>query len=209
LPSPPDDPIMKQQHFALSRDKEEFIMTGRLIVTIAFVAFASAGCSQSAKLAQRSFDRSMEVQRGVRKSLFIKAWGMNRIAGAEANGKAAANAKVELLRSQLNGQFSPEVSERIIDELADRVARNEPLTTKGFAWLAFLMQQGERADAMMGNVDFYIQSQHGIIEQLSDQIPGTVDDMERSFGRWKDLLGGSWESVKGMFGDDKPSPEDK
>lgn len=179
----------------------------RLIVMIVAAALASAGCSQSAKLAQRSFDRSMEVQRGVRKSLFIKAWGMNRIAGAEANGKAAAEAKVELLRAQLDGRFSPEVSERIIDELADRVARNEPLTTKGFAWLAFLMQQGERADAMMGNVDFYIQSQRSIIEQLSDQIPGAADDMERSFGRWRDLLGGSWESVRRMFGADGPAPE--
>jgi len=177
----------------------------RMLIVMS-VALASVGCSQSAKLAQRSFDRSMQVQRDVRKSLFVKAWGMNRIAGAEANGKALAQSKVALLRAQLNGKFSPEVSEKIIEELADRVARNEPLTTKGFAWLAFLMQQGERADAMMGNVDFYLQSQHGIIEQLSDQLPGTAEDIASEFGRWKELLGGSWESVKGMFGD-KPVPE--
>ncbi len=177
-----------------------------LVVAIASVIPLS-GCNQAPKLAQHSFDRGMQVQRDVRESLFVKAWGMNRIAGAEANGKAAANAKLALLRAQLNGTFSPEVSESIIDELADRVARNEPLTTKGFAWLAFLMQQGEKADAMMGNVDFYLQSQHGIIEQISDQIPGTVEDMERSFGKWKDLLGGSWESIKGIFGGDRPAPD--
>jgi len=175
----------------------------RMLIAIVAVAFAATGCSQSAKLAQRSFDRSMQTQRDVRKSLFVKAWGMNRIAGAEANGKALAQSKVALLRAQLDGKFSPEVSEKIIEELADKVARNEPLTTKGFAWLAFLMQQGERADAMMGNVDFYIQSQHGIIEQLSDQLPGSVDDVAAQFSRWKELLGGSWESVKGMFGAEK------
>lgn len=176
-------------------------------VAIALAALVTTGCHQAPKLAQHSFDRGMQVQRDVRESLFAKAWGMNRIAGAEANGKAAANAKVALLRAQLNGTFSPEVSERIIDELADRVARNEPLTTKGFAWLAFLMQQGEKADAMMGNVDFYLQSQHGIIEQISDQVPGTVEDMEAAYGKWRDLLGGSWESIKGIFGADKPMPE--
>ncbi len=174
---------------------------------IALAALAATGCNQAPKLAQFSFDRGMQVQRDVRESLFAKAWGMNRIAGAEANGKAAANAKVDLLRTQLNGTFSPEVSEAIIDELADRIARNEPLTTKGFAWLAFLMQQGEKADAMMGNVDFYLQSQHGIIEQISDQVPGTVDDMEASFGKWKELLGGSWESIKSIFGADEPAPD--
>ena len=180
-------------------------MSNRAIATAAFIIATaslviSSGCAQGPKLAQRSFDRGMQAQRDVRGSLFVKAWGMNRIAGAEANGKAVANAKVALLRAQLNGTFSPEVSERIIEELASRVAHNEPLTTKGFAWLAFLMQQGERADAMMGNVDFYLQSQHSIIEQISDQVPGTVEDMEQAYGKWKDLLGGSWESIKDMFG---------
>lgn len=180
----------------------------RLIATVGIVVMlASTGCHQGPKLAQHSFDRGMQAQRDVRESLFVKAWGMNRIAGAEANGKAAAEAKVALLRAQLDGTFSPEVSEKIIEELADRIAHNEPLTTKGFAFLAFLMQQGELADAMLGNVDFYLQSQHGIIEQLSDQVPGTVDDMERAYGKWKDLLGRSWESIKGIFGADVPEEE--
>ena len=169
-------------------------------VAVAAVAMAmSVGCAQSAKLAQHSFDRGMEAQRGVRDALFVKGWGMTRIAGQEANNKEVALAKVDLLRAQLDKTFSPEKSEAILDKLGGRIAANEPLTSKSFAWLAFLMQQGERADQMLGNVDFYLESQHPILQQVSGQVPGVMDDAKQAFESWKVVLGPLWDAVKKIF----------
>jgi hypothetical protein len=168
-------------------------------VAAAVAVALSAGCAQSAKLAQHSYDRGMDAQRGVRNALFVKGWGMTRIAGQEANNKELALAKVDLLRSQLDKTFSPEKSEEILDRLGDRIAHNEPLVSKSFAWLSFLMQQGDKADEMLGNVDFYLESQHPIWQQLSEQVPGTMDDAKQAFESWKDLLGPVWDSIKKIF----------
>ena len=170
-------------------------------VVVAMVAMAaSAGCmKQSPKLAQHSFDRGMGAQRGVRDALFVKGWGMTRIAGQEANGKELAMAKVALLRAQLDGSFSPQKSEEILDKLGDRVAANEPLVSKSFAWLAFLMQQGERADQMLGNVDFFLESQRPIWQQMSEQAPGAMDDAKQAYESWKGVLGPVWDAIKKIF----------
>lgn len=174
----------------------------KIPVSVAVVAVAlamSAGCAQSPKLAQRSFDRGTNVQRGVRDALFVKGWGMTRIAGQEANGKELALAKVDLLRAQLDGTLTPQKSEEILDKLGNRVAANEPLVSKSFAWLAFLMQQGERADAMLGNVDYYLESQHPIWQQMSEQVPGAADDAKQAYESWKDVLGPMWDAIKKVF----------
>jgi len=169
-------------------------------VVVAVAMAASAGCmKQSPKLAQHSFDRGMDAQRGVRNALFVKGWGMTRIAGQEANNKEVALAKVDLLRSQLDKTFSPEKSEAILDRLGGRIAANEPLVSKSFAWLAFLMQQGERADTMLGNVDFYLESQHPIWQQVSEQVPGAMDDAKQAFESWRGVLGPVWDAVKKIF----------
>ena len=176
-----------------------------LTLALALAATLSTGCAQSAKIAQVSFDRGMEVQRDVREALFTKGWGMTRIAGHEANSKAVAEAKVDLLRAQLDGTFTPEKSEEILDGLAQRIANNEPPVSKSFAWLSFLMVQGERADAMLGNVDYYLESQRPIWSQVSEQVPGTLEDAKQAYENWKDVIGPVWDAVKGLFPSDQPA----
>jgi len=175
---------------------------------LAMLATLSTGCAQSSKVAQMSFDRGMGVQREVRDALFTKGWGMTRIAGHEANNKVLAEAKVDLLRAQLDGSFTPEKSEEILDKLAERIANNEPHVSKSFAWLSFLMVQGERADTMLGNVDYYLESQRPIWSQMSDQVPGVMDDARQAYENWKDVIGPVWDTVKGLFqpAGDSPAP---
>lgn len=170
----------------------------RIAVALLVCLAVSAGCSQGAKLAQNAFDKAETSQEQISAAMFTKAWGMTRIAGSEANGKAVAEAKVALLRAQLDGTFTPAKAEEIIDKLNTQVANNEPYVSKSFAWLAFLLTQSERASAMRGNVDFYLQSQHPIAEQLSSQVPGSVDDIKASYANWEPVLGpmrSEWQKI--------------
>jgi len=175
----------------------------KISVSAAVAAVAlvlSAGCAaQSPKLAQRSYDRGMDVERGVRNSLFVKGWGMTRIAGQEANNKEVALAKVDLLRSQLDGTFNPKRSEEILDSLGNKIAANEPMVSKSFAWLSVLMQQGDKADEMMGNVDFFIESKRPAWEQVSEQVPGAADDAKQAYESWKVVLGPAWAAIEKLF----------
>lgn len=148
----------------------------------------TTGCGQAVKRAQFAYDRASASQRDVRAALFTKAWGMTRIAGAEANAKSLAEAKVVLLRAQLNKDFGLEKAEQILDQLASEIAKHEPFVSDSFARLSFLLQQGELADAMMGNVDFYLESQRSWASQLTDQAPGVADDVEKA-----------WISVEGLL----------
>ena len=147
------------------------------------------GCSQSAKIAQDAFDRSDISQDELNSAMFVKAWGMTRIAGSEANGRAVSDAKVAMLRAQIDNTLTPAKVEQIINDLNTRISENEPYVSKSFAWLAYLLQQNERASAMRGNVDFFLQSQHPIGEQLSSQVPGSVDDIKASYANWEPVLG--------------------
>jgi hypothetical protein len=122
-------------------------------------------------------------------AFFAKGWGMTRIAGAEANAKEVEIAKVSLLRSQLDGSFTPQKAEEILIDMGNKIAANEPQISKSFAWLAFLLQQSELTQSMLGNVDFYLQSQHSIFEQVSDQVPGEWQDAEGSLDNWATVLG--------------------
>lgn len=176
---------------------------------VGLVWFGS-GCNQSPKIAQIAYDRAVKADDDVTTALFVKAWGTNRIAGAEANAKELEKARVELLRAQLKGDLTPEKSEKIIDDLGARIANNEPKVTKGFAWLAFLLQQHERAQSLMGHVDFYLQSQHSIGEQLSDQVGGGWADTKESLGDWNPILGDLTDAATNIvnrFKGGKPDPQ--
>jgi len=178
-------------------------MKAATTIAVALLMLAgNTGCGQAVKRAQFAYDQASASQRDVRAALFTKAWGMTRIAGAEANGKSLAEAKVALLRAQLNEDFGPERAEQIIDQLANEIAKHEPFVSDSFARLSFLLQQGELADAMMGNVDFYLESQHSWASQLADQAPGVAEDVDKA-----------WDSVEGIlkpiidrFKKDKPPP---
>jgi len=164
------------------------VKTFLLIGLVGSIGLGS-GCTQSVKHAQYAFDRSNKVQEDIDTAFFTKGWGMTRIAAAEANAKEVEIARSALLRAQLDKSFSPEKAEQIINDLSKRIANNEPPMSKSFAWLAFLLQQSERVNSMRGNVDFYLQSQHSIVEQLSDQVPGGWGDLKSSFEDWKPVLG--------------------
>lgn len=155
-----------------------------------------SGCSQAVKHAQTAFDRANSVQDDLTTAFFVKGWGMSRIAGSEANARAVAEAKIDLLRAQLDGTFDAAKSEEILNQLSERIAKNEPYVSKSFAWLAFLLQQSERVQSLRGNVDFYLQSQHSIIEQLSGQVPGGWDDLKGAYEDWKPVIG----DIKGATG---------
>lgn len=160
------------------------------------IILLATGCSQSVKHAQTAYDMAVQNQRNLTESFFVKAWGMTRIAGAEANAKEVESAKVDLLRSQLDGTFSPQKAEEILSRMGTKIATNEPKTSKSFAWLAFLLQQSELTQALLGNVDYYLQSQHSMFEQISDQVPGEWQDAKGSLDNWATVLGDLIEEAK-------------
>jgi hypothetical protein len=167
---------------------------------IAVMILLTPGCSRSVKHAQSAHDKATINQRNLTMAFFAKGWGMTRIAGSEANAKEVEIAKVSLLRSQLDGTFTPQKAEEILSDMGNKIAANEPYTSKSFAWLAFLLQQSELTQAMFGNVDFYLQSQHSIFEQVSDQVPGEWEDAKGSIDNWSTMLGELVEEAKKLIG---------
>ncbi len=161
----------------------------RICVFALVALFPVVGCSQAVKHAQAAYDRSTKVQDDITMAFVVKTHGLIRIVATEANSKEVEKAKVALLRSQLDGSFTPQKAEEIMTEMGNNIMANEPQISKSFAWLAFLLQQSERAKAMMGNVDFYLQSQHSIFEQLSGQAIASWKDVKKSLEDWKSVIG--------------------
>lgn len=168
------------------------------IVTICLCLFAltlAVGCGQSNKIARQSYDRGTDVNEQVRGAFFTKAWGLNRALITESRKKWINEATISILEGAAEGKITAERAREIITKLEMELGTDETVASQNFAYLAFLLTLGERADAELGNVDTYIESQRPIWSSGSQTARDTARDVAAELKAWEPLVG----DLKGLL----------
>jgi hypothetical protein len=162
---------------------------GFIVVCVYLAALlVSMGCGQSMKVARESFDRGTDVNEQVRSAFFAKAWGLNRALITESRKKWINEATLSILDAAAEGQIGTDRAREIVSQLETELGTDEVAASQNFAYLAFLLTLGERADAELGNVDFFIESQRPIWSSGSETARNTARDMEAEIKAWEPLV---------------------
>lgn len=146
------------------------------------------GCGQSNKIARQSYDRGTDIQEQVRSAFFTKAWGLNRALITESRKKWINEATIAVMDAAAEGKISTERAREITAKLEDELGKDEAVASQNFAYLAFLLVAGERADAELGNVDFYIEAQRPIWSSGGETARDTALDMKKEIKAWEPLV---------------------
>lgn len=146
------------------------------------------GCSQSANIAQKSLDRGMNSNRDIRNALFIKGWGLNRGLITEARRKNIAELKLSLMESSNTNTVDREAMKDALVKLEKILGGDEEVTSENFAYLALLLSLGERGDDYLDNVDMFVESQKGFLENLSKSARSSTETLQEEYRAWQPLI---------------------
>lgn len=147
------------------------------------------GCGASK--AQISLNQGIEHNAQTKQALFIKAWGLNRALNNESRQKWLAQATVDVLKRSQEGQISTEEAESILSGLEKEIGKDEVVISKNFAYITFLLINGERADQYLAQVDYYLEKNKPIwyhLYQILRQKPEVVED-NKELENWQQLMG--------------------
>jgi len=153
------------------------------------LCFLIGGCSASK--AQISLDKGMEHNTQTKQALFIKAWGLNRALNNESRQKWLARATIDVLKHSQDGQISAEEAESILSNLEEEMGRDEIVISKNFAYLIFLLINGERVDQYFIQVDYYLEKNKSIwyhLYQILFPKPKIVEK-NKELENWEQLIG--------------------
>jgi hypothetical protein len=161
----------------------------RVIVLVALVCLLIlTGCGQSNKAARQAYDRGTDVNEQVRQAFFVKSWGLNRALITEARRKWVNEATIGMLEAVAEGKIDAKRAREIVSKLETDLGEDETIASQNFAYLAFLLTLGERADAELGNVDFYLEAQRPIWSTGSETVRGTAADVAAEIKAWEPLV---------------------
>jgi len=161
------------------------------LMTVCLCLFAlllAVGCTGSVNAARNSFDRGSDVNEQVRSAFFTKAWGLNRALITESRKKWVNEATIAILDAAAEGKINTDRAREIVTKLEMELGTDETVASQNFAYLAFMLTLGERADAELGNVDFYIESQRPFWSSGSENARNTARDMETEIKAWEPLV---------------------
>lgn len=145
------------------------------------------GCNAAQK-AQFSLERGSVIHVDVRTAFFIKAWGLNRALITEARHKWIGEAANEILDNSADGKLEKQIAMDILAKLNRDIGQDEAIVSESFAYLAFLLIAGERADQYLNQVDTYLESQKPIWKHLSKSGQENTRDVLDEIRRWKPLI---------------------
>lgn len=159
-----------------------------LLATALVSVILVVGCGQSSKMARQAYDSGTQQNGQVRAAMFTKAWGLNRALITEARRKWLNEAEIEILKAGQAGTISPDRACEIVAKFESELGKDEAVSTENFAYLAYLLVLGDRGDEMLGNVDFYLESQKPIWQQFSASARGGARDAISEIDSWKPLI---------------------
>lgn len=159
------------------------------------VAVCCTGCSQSWKDAKYAFDRGTKHSDDVSTALFVKGWGMNRALITESRSKWVKEAQLKMMRAKEAGLVTQEKVEEIINFLDSEIGKDEAVTSQNFAYLSYCLVQHERAQQMLGNVDFKLESDKPIFLSASEQARASAEDAKSEIDLWVPLIGSLSTSI--------------
>jgi len=146
------------------------------------------GCNGASK-AQISLERGLSAHMDVRTAFFIKSWGLNRALITEARHKWIGRAANSVLESvDENGLIKREKVLDILATLNQDIGQDEAIVSESFAYLAFLLIAGERADQYLSQVDSYLESKKPIWKHLSKSSRDSTSGILREIEAWKPLI---------------------
>ena len=156
-------------------------------IFLLLLIFTTSGCNASGR-AQESLDAGMRLGIDVRTAFFIKAWTLNRALITEARRKWIGDAANAILEKSKDEFISTKEVMQILGKLNQDIGQDEAIVTESFAYLAFLLVAGERADQYLGQVDIYLESQKPIWKFLSKHGRETATDALKELKAWKPLI---------------------
>ena len=145
------------------------------------------GCSYADK-AQISLERGQQAHLDVRTAFFVKSWGLNRALITEARHKWISKAAETILQKSNNGLIDRQSAMDILAQLNHDIGEDEAVVSESFAYLAFLLIAGERADQYLSQVDSYLESQKPVWRYFSGQTRQTTKDFIQEIEAWKPLI---------------------
>lgn len=160
----------------------------RKLILLSMLLGCVIGCNAAQK-AQFSLERGSKIHMDVRTAFFVKSWTLNRALITEARHKwigEAANAILE--KSQENNTLTRQEAIEILGKLNQDIGQDEAVVSESFAYLAYLLIAGERADQYLSQVDGYLESQKPIWKLLSRGGKETVEDVLDELDAWKPLI---------------------
>lgn len=150
--------------------------------SILFVSLlAVAGCGRSTNIAQDSLKRGSDSNYSVRHAMYTQAWGLNRAVITESREKLLAQAKLAVAKGE-------KTADEALTDMAKEIGLDEVTTSGNFAYLTLLLVAGERADAMSGLADEYIESEKPMWKQTSQQARAGTKDAVDELEKWKPVL---------------------
>jgi hypothetical protein len=149
----------------------------------------------SAERAQNSLQRGLHHNRQTRQALFNQAWGLNRALNNESRQKWLAHATVDVLKRSQEGKITTEEAGSILSSLKEEMGRDEVVISKNFAYITFLLINGERADQYFSQVDYYLEKNKSIWYHLCQILFEKLDVVEDNKGleKWQQLTGNMGE----------------
>jgi hypothetical protein len=148
----------------------------------------SIGCA--ANRAQHNLERGVAANKEIKQAFFVKAWTLNRALFTEARQKWIGKAAERIL-SDANangGKVDVKVAMEVIATLNQEIGQDEAVITESFAYLAYLLISGERADGFFGNVDNYLQSKKPLWKHLQKSPEDVESNAANDVARWKPLI---------------------
>ena len=162
-------------------------MRVRLILAVMILVFLLAGC-QGATRAHYSLEKGMRANLDVRTAFFVKAWGLNRALITEAREKWIGEAANDILDGSQDGKIETSRAMEVLAKLNQDIGQDEAVISESFAYLAFLLVAGERADQYLHQADGFLESRKPIWNHLSQDSYETTHDILDEVRRWKPLI---------------------
>ncbi len=176
----------------------------KTLVVLGLVIFAGCAPSQATKIAQLSFDVGRDVHNSTVEALFDKSWQLNQAALNEACAKWVAESTIALNTSAENGVITVERATEIVRVLKSELQTDQTVAGKNYVYLALLMRNYERANSLIGNMDFYLGGQEGLLTKLADYTNEGYKDLKSKYVDLKDDelltdLRNAWVALKGKL----------
>jgi len=105
-----------------------------------------------------------------------------------SNRKWIAEAANAVLDNSTDGKLDTQKAIDVLGKLNHDIGQDEAVVSESFAYLAFLLIAGERADQYLNQVDSYLESQKPIWMHLSGSGRGSARDVLDEIRRWKPLI---------------------
>lgn len=147
------------------------------------------GCGASK--AQVSLNKGIEHNAQIKQTLLVQAWGLNRALNNESRQKWIGRARIDVLKCSQEGRITIEEAESILCNLGKEIGLDEIIVSKNFAYLAFLLINGERADQYLSQVDYYLEKNKSIwyhLYQILFQKSDTIKN-DKELEKWQQLMG--------------------